>query len=85
MAEITGADVTARALHRLGVDTIFYIIGGPITPIAEAAERLGIRMIDVRHEQAASMAAHAYSTAHAAARRLPDTLRPGDGQRDARR
>ena len=61
MAEITGADVTARALHRLGVDTIFYIIGGPITPIAEAAERLGIRMIDVRHEQAASMAAHAYS------------------------
>ena len=43
------------------MDTIFYIIGGPITPIAEAAERLGIRMIDVRHEQAASMAAHAYS------------------------
>ena len=61
MAEITGADVTARALHRLGVDTIFYIIGGPITPIAEAAEKLGIRMIDVRHEQAAAMAAHAYS------------------------
>ena len=61
MAEITGADVTARALHRLGVDTIFYIIGGPITPIAEATEKLGIRMIDVRHEQAAAMAAHAYS------------------------
>ena len=68
MAEITGADVTARSLQSLGVDTIFYIIGGPITPIAEATEKLGIRMIDVRHEQAASMAAHAYS-------RL--TLKPG--------
>ncbi len=37
MAKITGAEITARALRHLGVDTIFYIIGGPTTPVAEAA------------------------------------------------
>ncbi len=61
MAQVTGAYVTAKALQRLGVDTIFYIIGGPVTPILEEADALGIQMVDVRHEEAAAMAAHAYS------------------------
>ena len=61
MATVTGAYITAKALQELGVDTIFYIIGGPVTPIEEDANNLGIRMIDVRHEEAAAMAAHAYA------------------------
>ena len=61
MAQVTGAYITAKALQHLGVDTIFYIIGGPITPILEDANALGIKMIDVRHEETAAMAAHAYS------------------------
>ena len=61
MAQVTGAHVTAKALQRLGVDTIFYIIGGPVSPILEEADALGITMVDVRHEETAAMAAHAYS------------------------
>lgn len=61
MAMVTGAHVTAKALHNMGVDTIFYIIGGPVTPILEECKKLGMKMVDVRHEQCASNAAHAYS------------------------
>ncbi len=61
MAAIDGSTITARALKNEGVDTLFFILGGPITEIANAAHALGIRCVDVRHEEAAANMAHAYS------------------------
>ena len=61
MAEISGATITARALKNEEVDTIFFLTGGPITDIIVEANKLGIRCVDVRHEQAAAMMAHAYA------------------------
>ena len=61
MATIDGSTITARALKNEGVDTLFFILGGPITSITNAAHELGIRCVDVRHEEAAANMAHAYS------------------------
>jgi thiamine pyrophosphate-dependent acetolactate synthase large subunit-like protein len=56
-----GSDVVAQALKRQGADTFFYIMGAPMMAVESAALHLGLRGIDVRHEQAAAMAAHAYA------------------------
>ncbi len=61
MAEINGSNIVARALKNEGVDSLFFLTGGPITPLVVASHDLGIRCVDVRHEQAAAMEAHAYS------------------------
>jgi len=61
MAQVDGSQLMAEGLKEEGVDTIFYIMGGPNILLSMHAERLGIRLIDVRHEQAAAMMAHAYS------------------------
>jgi thiamine pyrophosphate-dependent acetolactate synthase large subunit-like protein len=61
MATITGSEVLAKALRTQGVDTMFYLMGGPMLETEAAAIALGIRAIDHRHEQAASFAAHAYT------------------------
>jgi thiamine pyrophosphate-dependent acetolactate synthase large subunit-like protein len=63
MTTVTGSRLVAEQLRREGVDTLFFIMGGPIIDVAGAADALGIRIIDVRHEQAAAMAAHAYARA----------------------
>ncbi|MDO8750269.1 MAG: thiamine pyrophosphate-binding protein [Dehalococcoidia bacterium] len=61
MVTIDGSTITARALKNEGVDSIFFLPGGPIGGIIQAAHKLGIRCVDVRHEQAAANMAHAYS------------------------
>jgi len=61
MATITGSEVLAQALRTQGVDTMFYLMGGPMLETEAAAIALGIRAIDHRHEQAAAFAAHAYT------------------------
>lgn len=61
MTMVTGSDVLARALREQGVDTAFFLMGGPMLEAEAACIREGIRMIDVRHEQAAAMMAHAWS------------------------
>jgi acetolactate synthase-1/2/3 large subunit len=61
MAKITGGQVMARALRAEGVDTVFTLTGGHILPIMGGCVAEGIRVIDVRHEQAASHAADAYA------------------------
>ena len=58
---VTGNDLVGRAIRDAGVDTMFFIMGGPINDAALAAGAAGIRLIDVRHEQAAAMMAHAYA------------------------
>ncbi len=60
MSKVSGNDLVAKALQDEGVDTVFYLTGGPMVDVASRCiERF--RSVDVRHEQAASMAAHAYS------------------------
>ena len=61
MADTTGAEVLARQIRNEGVEDMFYLMGGPIIETAGFAQKHGIRTIDVRHEQAAAMAAHGYA------------------------
>lgn len=61
MAQIHGGQIIARALESEGVDIIFTLTGGHIVPILDGCIQEGIRVVDVRHEQAATHAAEAYS------------------------
>jgi len=58
---VSGNDLVGRAVRAAGVDTMFFIMGGPTNDAALAAAAAGVRMIDVRHEQAAAMMAHAFA------------------------
>jgi acetolactate synthase-1/2/3 large subunit len=61
MAEVFGYELVAQALKNEGADTMFFIMGGPMLGAQDTCRKLGIRMIDVRHEQAAAMMANAYA------------------------
>jgi thiamine pyrophosphate-dependent acetolactate synthase large subunit-like protein len=61
MGEVFGYELVARALQNEGADTMFFIMGGPMLGAQDTCRKLGIRMIDVRHEQAAAMMANAYA------------------------
>jgi acetolactate synthase-1/2/3 large subunit len=61
MAKIHGGQVIARALRAEGVDTVFMLTGGHILPITDGCVAEGIKVVDVRHEQAAAHAADAYA------------------------
>lgn len=58
---MTGNEILARALREHGVDHVFFLMGGPMIDAENACLAAGLRMIDVRHEQAAAMMATAYS------------------------
>jgi 2-hydroxyacyl-CoA lyase 1 len=59
MAEIKGADLMAKSLKEQGVEFMFGVVGFPVGPIAEAAQKVGLPYIGMRNEQAASYAAGA--------------------------
>src|ERR1700723_650841 len=59
MAEIKGADLLAKSLKEQGVEYMFGVVGFPVGPIAEAAQKVGLPYIGMRNEQAASYAAGA--------------------------
>jgi acetolactate synthase-1/2/3 large subunit len=62
MAEIFGGHLVAKYLKEVEkVSTVFTISGGHIENILDGFTEYNIRTIDVRHEQAASMMAHAWS------------------------
>ena len=61
MTTLSGNDLVAETLKRIGIDTFFFIMGGPINDALSRSMAKGIRGIDVRHEQAAAMMAHAYA------------------------
>ncbi len=42
MATITGSEVLAQALRSQGVDTMFYLMGGPMLETEAACIKLGI-------------------------------------------
>ena len=60
MAKINGATLIARSLKEQGIDHLFGVVGFPVGPIAEAAQKEGINYVGMRNEQAASYAAQAY-------------------------
>src|ERR1700676_1865817 len=59
MAEIKGADLLAKSLKEQGVQYMFGVVGFPVGPIADAAQKVGLPYIGMRNEQAASYAAGA--------------------------
>jgi acetolactate synthase-1/2/3 large subunit len=61
---VHGGKLAARALKQAGVDCIFTLSGGHIMPIYDGCLDEGIRVVDVRHEQAAVHAADAWSRLH---------------------
>ncbi len=61
MGVVNGSYLIARTLKEEGVDTLFYLTGGPAFDLIFACQDLGIKTVDFRHEQAAAFAAHAYA------------------------
>jgi len=62
MAEIYGGHLTAAHLREMeGVEVVFGLCGGHIDRILDGLFEYKIRFVDVRHEQAAVMMAHAWS------------------------
>ena len=61
MGTLTGSEILARALKAQGMDTLFFLMGGPMLETESELVRLGTKMIDTHHEQAAAMMAHAWT------------------------
>ena len=58
---VHGGKLAARALKQAGVEVIFTLPGGHIMPLYDGCLDEGIRIIDVRHEQAAVHAADSWA------------------------
>ncbi|MFN8238092.1 MAG: thiamine pyrophosphate-binding protein [Chitinophagales bacterium] len=58
---MNGGEIIAKVLQNHGVKFLFTLCGGHISPIFVSAEKLGIRVIDTRHEVNAVFAADAVS------------------------
>ena len=61
MGEITGSELLGKAFWNEGIKDFFFLMGGPMLETEAACIKAGMRGIDVCHEQAAAMMAHAYS------------------------
>jgi thiamine pyrophosphate-dependent acetolactate synthase large subunit-like protein len=62
MAELHGGHVVAKYLKDVEeVGVVFSLSGGHIDRIYDGFHEYGVKLIDVRHEQAAAMMAHAWS------------------------
>lgn len=59
MTERHGGDIVGEVLSRHGIDHVFTLCGGHISPILVGAKRRGIRIVDVRDEASAVFAADA--------------------------
>jgi len=62
MADMYGGHLAAKYMKEIeNVDTVFTLSGGHIENLLDGLNEYDIRAIDVRHEQAAAMMAHAWS------------------------
>jgi acetolactate synthase I/II/III large subunit len=78
MAErMQGGRLAAQAIAAHGVDTIFTLSGGHVMPIYEGCRLEGVRVVDVRHEQAAAHAAEAWGRMRRACGVAVATAGPG--------
>lgn len=62
--QVTGMYILAKALKNIGIDTMYGLVGIPVTDFSYLAQEQGIRFVGFRHEQQAGMAAatHGYLT-----------------------
>lgn len=62
--QVTGMYILAQSLKRLGLDTVYGLVGIPVTEAAYAMQKVGVRYLGFRFEQQAGMAAatHGYLT-----------------------
>lgn len=58
---MNGNEILAKALCDQGVTDVFYLTAGPMVDATNECHKVGMRMVDVRHEQAAAMMANAYA------------------------
>jgi acetolactate synthase-1/2/3 large subunit len=58
---VHGGKLAARALREAGVEVVFTLSGGHIMPLYDGCIDEGIKIVDVRHEQAAVHAADAWA------------------------
>ena len=63
MTQVHGGHLVVKSLEREGVTHLFTLCGGHIDKILDALPGSPIRVIDVRHEQAAAMMAQGWSIA----------------------
>ncbi len=61
MPWLHGGDLVAQQLNAEGVDRLFVLTGGHVSPIFDGAYYQGIGLVDFRHEQSAAHAADAYA------------------------
>ena len=61
MAELHGGQLLARQFKQEGVEYLFTLSGGHISPLYDGCIREGIQVIDTRHEQAAVHAAEGWA------------------------
>lgn len=61
MSPLNAGALVAQVLKQAGVKNLFTLCGGHIAPIYLAAAKMGIRVIDTRHEQAAAHAADGWA------------------------
>lgn len=54
-----GGELVAKVLKSHGIDNVFTLPGGHVSPIVVASDKLNIKVIDVRHEATAVFAADA--------------------------
>ncbi|MCH5224727.1 MAG: oxalyl-CoA decarboxylase [Muribaculaceae bacterium] len=55
--QVTGMYIMAEALKRLGLDTVYGLVGIPVTEAAYAIQKVGGKFVSFRFEQQAGMAA----------------------------
>lgn len=58
---MNGGEIAARVIAAHGVDALFTLIGGHVSPILVESKRRGIRVVDTRHEVNAVFAADAWA------------------------
>ena len=63
MAKVTGGVLAAQVMKNDGIKHMFGLVGGHIYPIFEGCAEMGIRVIDVRHEESAAHMAEGWALA----------------------
>ncbi|MDR0424045.1 MAG: acetolactate synthase, partial [Clostridiales Family XIII bacterium] len=74
---VNGGRLFARQLKREGVEQIFALCGGQVMPVIYGCREEGIKVIDVRHENAGVYAADAYARATGRPGVMLATVTPG--------
>src|SRR5437868_12475883 len=59
-----GAALFVEAAARLGLDTIFTLVGDHLNEVLACAARAGMRIVDMRHESGVTHAADAWARIH---------------------